>query len=111
MASSEEDNKIRSLEVKATFEYKKKDQIKSNWDNPKQAAGSGAMVFKGLFKGLLNETIDIALKRYQEVASVKKGDENILTEIQRNLKVLSSDKNKHPNLIRYFGHATDGDFR
>jgi len=100
---------ITSMTVEATFEYNSSDQIKSNWGSSNQQSNS-ALVFKGIFRaGLLNGRVEIALKRYQMEASVEKND-IILKEIERNLQVLSSNKNKHPNLIRYFGRATRGEF-
>jgi len=88
------DDPIRSLEVNTTFTYKLGDQIKSEENH-------GTLVFKGLF----NETIPIALKRYQKV------DENAFKEVQKDLDILASPKNRHPNLIRYYGHTSHGEFR
>lgn len=52
-----------------------------------------------LYKGLFNEKIPIALKRYQSA------DEKISTAYKRDLEFLSSPENRHPNFIRYFGYA------
>ena len=88
------DDPIRVVRVEANFTYKLSDQIQSDDTH-------SALVFKGLFNG----TIPIALKRYQKVA------ENIIDEVQKDLDVLSSPENRHPNFIRYFGHTSDDNFR
>jgi len=85
---------IRTVKVNATFTYKLDDQIKSE-------SNHGTLVFKGHFNG----TIPIALKRYQKV------DENTIKEVQKDLDVLSSPENRHPNFIRYYGHTSDDTFR
>ena len=66
-----------------------------------EGSTDGATVFRGYFNG----TIPIALKRYQTF------DQKIIKAVQRDLEVLSSPDNRHPNFIRYFGHAKDNDFR
>lgn len=53
-----------------------------------------------LFKGLFNEKIHIALKKYE-------AEDKDTIEYQRNWEFLSSPENRHPNLIRYFGYAVD----
>ena len=86
---------IRTVKVNATFTYKLGDKINSE-DN------HGTLVFKGLF----DETIPIALKRYQKV------NENTTKGVQKDLDILASpNKNRHPNLIRYYGRTTDENFR
>jgi len=76
------DDTIRTVKVNATFTYKSCDQIKGE-------SNHGTLVFKGLFNG----TMPIALKRYQKVAG------NIIDEVQKDLDVLSSPENRHPNFI------------
>lgn len=88
------DDLIRTLKVDTTFAYKLGDQIKSQ-------GNSGTIVFKGL----LNGTIPIALKRYQKV------DDKITRDIQQDLDILASPKNRHPNFIRFYGHTNDDNFR
>ena len=51
-----------------------------------------------LFKGIFNQKIPIALKRY-------KAKDKDSKEYKRNLKLLSLPENRHPNLIRYFGQT------
>jgi len=51
-----------------------------------------------LFKGLFNKKIPIALKQYEKNDKDSK-------DYKRNLELLSSPQNSHPNMIRYFGHA------
>lgn len=63
-------------------------------------SGSGSCL---LFEGTFNEKIPIALKRYEAI------DETISTAYQRDLELLSSPENRHPNFIRYFGFAEDKD--
>ena len=89
-----ETDPIRTLKVDATFAYKLGDQIKSGENR-------STLVFKGLFNG----TIPIALKRYQKV------DEKTTIDLQKDLDILASPKNRHPNFIRYYGHTSDDNFR
>lgn len=96
-----EQDKNRSVKVEAIctyFTYNLKDQIKSDWGNQQ----SSSLVFKGLF----NEKIPIALKRYQKVGEEKETE----VKIKRDLEFLSSAENRHPSLIRYFGNGTDDEF-
>ena len=88
------DDPVRTIKVNATFTYKLGDQIRSE-------ANHGTLVFKGIFNG----TIPIALKRYQKV------DENTIRDVQKDLDILASPKNRHPNFIRYYGHTSDDNFR
>lgn len=57
-----------------------------------------------LFKGIFNDKIPIVFKRYQI------SDQNS-NDYQRDLTLLSSPENRHPNFIRYFGHAVDSEFK
>jgi len=84
----------RTVNLEATFSYKLGDQIQSE-------GKQSALVFKGLFNG----TIPIALKRYQ------KENATTIKQVKQDLDVLSSPENRHPNFIRYFGYATDDNFR
>lgn len=60
-----------------------------------------ARVFKGFFSG----TFPIAIKRYP------KDNESTMRQVKRDLAVLSSPENRHLYFIRYYGYATDKNFR
>ncbi len=110
MAEGDKERSVMKVEAICTFTYKTVDQIKYSWGSGQ----SGSLIFKGLF----NERIPIALKRYQKVSEEKKDKVEVERElsgenkvqVKRELEFLSSAKNRHPNLIRYFGNATDDNF-
>lgn len=93
MANSREEQE-RIVNVNAFFAYKNSDQV----SNEERQQG-GALVYKGLF----NKSIQIALKRYQC------NEESMAKEYESDLEILSSPGNRHPNFIRYFGHAEEKD--
>lgn len=69
--------------------------------------GSGnALVYKGLF----NNSIPIALKRYLSEDFAVDGQGS---KAEKDFKFLSSANNRHPNIIRFFGKvdSVDNQFR
>ena len=92
MADSKDPERV--VNVNASFAYKNSDQVV----NEERQQGN-ALVYKALF----NKSINIALKRYQG------NEEPIALQYRRDLEVLSSPENRHPNFIRYFGHAEEKD--
>lgn len=60
-----------------------------------------------VFRGQLNGATPVAIKTF-----IKAGvDEEFDCIMKSNFQVLSSDKNRHPNLIRYYGEAEDENFK
>lgn len=86
----------RVVYASTAFTFKRGDYIECG-----KRSSISALVFKGLFNG----SIPIAIKRYrsEEMLTIK--------EAQRSLEILSEPKNRHPNFICYFGHASDSEFR
>lgn len=60
-----------------------------------------------VFRGQFNGEIPVAIKRYG-----KKGDDiELFNCAKRNLEMLSSEKNRHSNVIRYYGAVEDAHFK
>ena len=84
-------DQTRTVEMTSKFTYELSGQIQS--ENMQSAL---------VFRGYLNKTIPIVIKRYQK--------ENA-KHVEQDVDVLSSPENRHPNFIRYFGCASDDTFR
>lgn len=56
------------------------------------------MVYRGKFNGI----IPVAIKAY-----MKAGDDEEFHCMKRNFQFISSENNRHTNLIRYYGEAED----
>lgn len=76
--------------MQITFTYETKDKIECEEEKT-----SNRDIH--VFKGILNRTIPIALKRYEV------SNDEIWKQIKEDLKVLSSPDYTHVNLIRYYG--------
>ena len=81
------------LSVNAKITYFKDRPFKGGSGN----SGSSILIYEGFFNG----TIPIALKRYQNV------NKQLVQGAKRDVEALSSEDNRHPNFIRYFGHIED----